>query len=496
MSSEKSPFVSLDQLFTLNQARKQTALLEKRATIEPTHEVTSTLGFHLYVDIRLNLALSAAEEDAAAQKYLDILQEYAAIASRAVDVTGARLLEVQGERLHFLVEASGASDPVATKQLLTLAYSVVNVSYDRLEPMAGSHWAGCKSAAYFGPALVLLSEVGGGSVVSLGRAANEPAKRLSMVDGVTAGHLAIPANALPFYFGAEASTNWMEINLRTPSEGLLRFVENEKRASMADQAFYRGIPKSKLASANADFFASLTSNKRLTPVKVQGFCLKADLDGFSKQVEEAFSKGQPGLIALVNRFREILRLPEAFARSINAHTIILPWAGDCATLLVLPNMGESFSLARGRLPVTAALTWHELPSKTRQFADSMGALKWTLGLAAGDDKEGNEGRMLFAELSAQGRFYRVAAGWSVRRADDGYQASGLRGDDTVVTDRDHSNLTEANKRAFNELTSRFFRAALSALQKARSDAISNATPNNVIKSSVGVTLPTPRPYHN
>lgn len=494
MPSDKSPFVSLDQLFSLNQARKQTALLEKRTTIEPTHEVTSTLGFHLYVDITLNLALSAAEEDAAAQKYLDILQEYAAIASRAVDVTRARLLEVQGERLHFLVEANGTADSAAAKQLLTLAYSVVNVAYERLEPMAGSHWAGCKAAAFFGPALVLLSEVGGGSVVSLGRAANEPAKRLSMVDGVTAAHLAVPANMLPSYFGSEASTQWMEINLRTPSEGLLRFVENEKRASMADQAFYRGIAKAKLASANADFFTSLSSNKRLTPVKVQGFCLKADLDGFSKQVEEAFSKGQPGLIALVNRFREILRLPEEFAKSINARTIILPWAGDCATVLVLPNVGESFSFARSRLPATAALTWHELPAKTRQFSQSMGASKWTLGLAAGDDKEGNEGRMLFVELSAQGHFYRVAAGWSVRRADDGYQAPGLRGDDTVITDRDHIHLTETNKRAFNELTSRFRRATLPALQKARDEAVSNATPHIVTSSSLGLGLPAPRPY--
>lgn len=494
MPSEKSPFVSLDELFSLNQARKQTAFTEKRASVEPTHEVTSTLGFHLYVDITLNLALSAAEEDAAAQKYLDILQEYAAIASCAVDVTRARLLEVQGERLHFLVEASGSADLAATKQLITLAYSVVNVAYDRLEPMAGTHWAGCKAAAYFGPALVLLSDVGGGSVVSLGRAANEPAKRLGMSGCVTAGHLAIPSGFLALYFGADANMNWQEINLLTPGAGLLRFVENEKRATISDRAFYSSLPKAKLASANADFFTSLSGSKRLTPVKIQGLCLKADLDGFSKQVEEAFSKGHPGLIALVNRFREILRLPEEFARSINARTIILPWAGDCATLLVLPNVGESFSFARSRLPVTAALTWHELPGKTRQLAESMGASKWTLGLAAGDDKEGNDGRMLFAELSAQGHFYRVAAGWAVRRADDGYQASGLRGDDTVVTDRDHTHLTDTNKRAFNELTSRFLRATLPALQKARSDAISNATPHIVTSSSVGFGLPTPRPY--
>lgn len=494
MPFDKSPFVSLDELFSLNQARKQTAFTEKRASVEPTHEVTSTLGFHLYVDISLNLALSAAEKDEAAQKFLDILQEYAAIASRAVDVTGARLLEVQGERLHFLVEASGPSDVAAAKRLLTLAYSVVNVAYDRLEPMAGAHWAGCKAAAYFGPALVLLSDVGGGSVVSLGRAANEPAKRLGVVGGVTAGHLAIPGGFLTAYFGPDTNMNWQEINLRTPAAGLLRFVENEKRASMGDKAFYGTSPKAKLASANPDFFKSLTTNNRLSPVKVQGFCFRADLDGFSKQVEEAFNKGREGLIALVDRFRAILRLPEQFSQSINARVIILPWAGDCATLLVLPQPGESFSFARERLPATAALTWHELPAKFRQFGESMGAAKWTVGLAAGDSEEGNDGYMLFTELSAQGRYFRVAAGWAVRRSDDGYQSSGLRGDDTVITDHDYPHLAKPTQKAFSALTSQFFKAPLAALQKDRATAISNATPSLITTSTVGIHVPAPRPH--
>jgi hypothetical protein len=494
MSSQNSPFVTLDQLFALNRSRRETALVEKRAFVEPTREVTSTVGYHLYVNITLNLALSAAEKDAEAQRFLDILQEYAAIASRAVDVTGARLLEVQGERLHFLVEANNEHDLNAVKRLLTLAYSIVNVAYDRLEPMAGTHWAGCKAAAYFGPAIILLSEVGGGSAVSLGRAANAPAKRLSEIGGVSAGHLAIPEAALPHYFGPKAGTSWREINLRTPSEALLRFVENEKRASLNDQQFYGDIPRVKLGSANEAFFDSLNKDTRLAPVKVQGLCLKADLDGFSEQVDEAFAKGSQALVDLVARFRTLLRLPELFAQAINARTILLPWAGDCATILVIPQLNEPFGRASTRLPVTSALTWHELPGKTPEIQLSMGTTKWTLGIAAGDATEGNDGYMLVAELSARGRYYRVAAGWAVRRADDGYQSAGLRGDDSVITDRDHLRLIESYKKAFNQLTSRFFRAGLGALQKARSDAIANATPNIITSSSVGFGLPSPRPH--
>lgn len=494
MPSRNSPFVTLDQLFALNRSRQETALLERRAFVEPTHEVTSTMGHHLYVDITLNLALSAAEKDGDAQRYLDILQEYAAIASRAVDVTGARLLEVQGERLHFLVEAHSEHDLDAAKRLLTLAYSVVNVAYDRLEPMAATNWAGCKAAACFGPAIILLSEVGGGSAVSLGRAANEPAKRLSEIGGVTAGYLAIPGAALPHFFGPNVGNSWQEINLRTPSEALLRFVENEKRASLNDQQFYEGISRVKVESASEAFFDSLNKDMRLAPVKVQGLCLKADLDGFSKQVDEAFAKGPQAIVELVARFRTLLKLPQLFAQSINARTILLPWAGDCATILVIPQSNETFARASTRLPVTSALTWHELPGKAPEIQLSMGTAKWTLGIAAGDAVEGNDGNMLVAELSARGRHYRVAAGWAVRRADDAYQAADLRGDDSVITDRDHLRLIESYRKAFNQLTSRFLRASLGALQKARSDAIANATPNIITSSSVGFALPSPRPH--
>src|SRR5437899_9953594 len=68
-----------------------------------TNPFTDVVGYHVYGELNLKLKLTAAEETADAEKLIKILQEYTAIGEACADESQATLLEVHGERIHFLL---------------------------------------------------------------------------------------------------------------------------------------------------------------------------------------------------------------------------------------------------------------------------------------------------------------------------------------------------------------------------------------------------------
>jgi hypothetical protein len=105
-----------------------------------------------------------------------------------------------------------------------------------------------------------------------------------------------------------------------------RAVFNE-RARQETRNFARGLSEG----------ISLTK----TPVRTRGMCLRADLDGFSKKVEEAFQKGPQAVAALVQEFTSVLQYPIDFAQRLGRPIIELPWAGDCCTIFIQPAFHET-----------------------------------------------------------------------------------------------------------------------------------------------------------
>lgn len=463
--------------------------------------VAPTTGFHVYADITLNLNLAAAEDTAAADRYIRVLREYANIASVAAQISGASLLEVQGERLHFLIEeAVSQSLPSAEgwAQLLALAHTIVELAYERIEPLAKDDWRGCKVAADYGRAILLTSTCGGGSVVSLGPAANNPAKKLNWGGGVRAEHLAFPGRLGSTLPHGDVERGWRQINVRTPSQELRnRFnidLTQSVRQRLADKPASHNIAFSVQRNVQ-QLFQALEKNSLAQPYQVQAFCFRADLDGFSKQVEGAFEEGPIAILELAYRFSAILDCPKKFAESINARVIELPWAGDCATVLLVPSEGESFNSARSYMPAQAACKWHEELSTYIGRSSRTPSLKWVVGVAAGDESEGSDGQMLVEELVADGRRFRVIAGWPARRSNDAYQSENTLAGYTVLTKIDLRHLAPAIAEKFHELNADFSYARRNDLGvgiMARSD---EANVTNLVGSKSVLTLPKPKPYH-
>jgi len=440
------------------------------------------VGFHAYGDLGLNLRLAAPEEDHAADKYLEILEEYAHVAEDCALQADAALLEVQGERLHFLMPAPELTDD-AILNLLRFSIALTQTIYARIEPLAGRDWSGFKMAADHGRAIIISTgRDGEDSVVSLGPAANTPAKRLA--HGVSAGHLALPkrltgrSRLLVGGVAHRETHAWTEINVKTPAQFLQPAVDVALLKRMKEAA--SGVPthfssqRPSVKWASADQFANTNHATVADPIEVQGLCLRADLDGFSAQVQKAFDTGSEQAIrALVERFMLIMQLPEHFAKRMDRAIISLPWAGDCATQLILLKPGESYEDIRRFLPPTSSIAWQSSnghpDQRLEEIRRAVQTARWSVGIAGGDEDEGSSGRMLVANIRTRTRTFLVAAGWNVRRSLDAQQASHVQAEDTVVHITDCEALSAEFRQVFHDLpdVAIFRRASLSALIAAR-----------------------------
>src|SRR5688572_26312111 len=99
-STVKTPSVSVDDVLAQFGSREHRSTFTQNSQ----HGVAFATGFHVYADIGVTLPLSGAEDTSATQRFLELLGEFAIIGEGAAEVSKARLLEVQGERLHFLLE--------------------------------------------------------------------------------------------------------------------------------------------------------------------------------------------------------------------------------------------------------------------------------------------------------------------------------------------------------------------------------------------------------
>src|SRR3954452_12751605 len=179
-------------------------------------------GFHVYSDLGLNLPLSAAEEDANARLYLEILQDYASIADVCSRKVNAHVLEIQGTRIHLLLPEDHLNVD-SFRRLFAFCISFTRTVYAKIKPKAGEHWDGFCLASDHGPTVLLGSDCGGGSLVSLGPAANKPAKRLGQSPKVKSGHCAVRREVLLSSFDVPGRDTWLDINVLEPAPLVANF---------------------------------------------------------------------------------------------------------------------------------------------------------------------------------------------------------------------------------------------------------------------------------
>lgn len=446
-------------------------------------------GFHIYNRLGLNLRLSAAEDDKSATRYLRTLEAYTRIIDEAAKAWGVTILEVQGEVMHCLLP-SDTPNPTSIRRVIGFCSSVTQAVYEVIPKIAGQAFDGFKSAADHGRSIVIgLSD--NMSVVSLGPCANAPAKQLP---NVTAAHLSMRREHLEVVGRTGERSNWVEVNVLTPSEQTSGWFNSEPAYAQIRTFCAQHLWEFKEASERSIAFGlrSFNFSTSSAPARFQGFFFRADQDGFSKQVETAFAAGQDQekkIQQLVEGFRETVQRSLAFNQATSWPCIWLPWAGDCANVILLPRDSQTYAAMREKAGVIAPKAWHELWTK-------MGSnTRWAVGMAGGNGEEGNDGLVLVATMYAAGRSFPIAAGWGVRRSADAYQAYGVRGEDTVIPVVDRMALEKVYQEAFKSLDSRFDRATLLRLQEAEKKKSEQLSPRVISYTPAAATLiPPSRPF--
>lgn len=427
--------------------------LENRQTRYGT-PYTNTKGYHFYGHLDLSLRLSAAEDDRPAKKYLEILQAFTTVAERAGKEFDLVIFEVQGERIHLFLETEDG--PGQRQNIIDFA-RVWNAGVNEVvKPKAGTDFKSFSMAADFGSTLVVLSSGEDESIVSLGNAANRPAKHLSRWQGPRNGHLKLNVASLrPDGENADAVWEDHDVSEVPPSvaRGLTKALLNRVTESIDTTV-------SNYMELSAKELAPVSDVPVQSPLKKQGFAFRADYDGFSARVQAAMAAPEQAQQALVDEFAQIMRqVPQDFANGIKGTVTIFPWAGDCANLFIEAEV--DYETAQTSLPARAAHTWHKNAKSYKGLRPSEGPHKWAVGVLGGED-----GATLVARVQTEHRHFPVAAGWGWGRSIDAYQASGVGAEDTVISLEDRKALDDQYAEPFKELDTRFEKAGYEALDKA------------------------------
>src|SRR4051812_26403662 len=108
----------------------------KSAVDQRMFNYTDGMGYHAYAEVKLNLDLIAAEEPKDALKCVELLEDFTSISVKAAALVNARVLEVQGNTIHFFLPAASILESNLL-QLLAFSAALTQTVYNQLKPAAG-----------------------------------------------------------------------------------------------------------------------------------------------------------------------------------------------------------------------------------------------------------------------------------------------------------------------------------------------------------------------
>ena len=162
------------------------------------------------------------------------------------------------------------------------------------------------------------------------------------------GHLALRAELALFcpeikdVTGRYSVSSWIEVDVKdrpmliqksANSTILEETIANAKSARL-------GLAGRQSVALSGRRLSSLIQDapRSKTQPFVQGFILRAGLDGFTRRVDAAFSSHDPQAVQrLVVEFLQIMKIPDAFEDYVGRPIIRLPWAGDCYNAIFVPK---------------------------------------------------------------------------------------------------------------------------------------------------------------
>lgn len=361
----------------------------------PREGVTSTFpGDHVYVMLRLRPRFTTSAANCDRRKHIRMLTKLAQGVRAIVHEYDGALLEVQGPVVHaFIPNEDGSPDDAAAVSFAIQAFVESQIRND-----AGDDFIKALVSFCHGPTIFVASEDshGDNSIVSLAPAANAPAKVLWKEEEALANGSVIKV---------ETNGKWHVIN----QFGVPAAMQKSAREMVAN--FATNLEDVVVVNAKALSVPSPGSKDSPTaeePLASFSISFRADMDGFTRQVEDAFDRGRDAVDSLAAHFLEIMRHARTFC--IEQECVHLPWAGDCFNLLISFDEREEFQVAKKRRILEIA----------RQFNEHMGekfpSVKWAFSHAGGSLENAQVCNTLVCRIAVGHTTLLLATGLPVERS--------------------------------------------------------------------------------
>lgn len=447
---------------------------------------------HVYIKLDFKPQYENARTAEDAGGFLRSVARAGITAHRLAEQYGGVLMEVQGSLLHVAMPpgAPGVRSGVSFAGDLHKAYS--RVFDDR-----SSRVEGWRMTIDTGRTLVVAGTGvhGDESWVSLGSAANHPAKYLY-------AQLELPEqdrDLKRFYVGErDASTGrWRTSALQSLSSVRTRDAEAIAEETRREVVQVRSYSMREAVGEALGRVAPVGTPTAEQPSVYFGWVMRADLDGFTKRVD-ACIHDDVKLRDLASEFYTIMNEAARFTALHRESLVQLPWAGDNFTAAaVFPNL-PGYEQAAPRRLIELSLDFEKEMDGTAKVSGFGG---WAHGVAGGEVHGNSRGNVFIGSVEVRGRRFLVGAGEGFGRSAQAFGDINPKAGDLVLYEPDWQRLDGSYQKVFSEkaVTRRFqnstlFRSArVEALRKAR--AWKEAAPAAVkvtVPTSV-ITVPT-RPY--
>lgn len=459
----------------------------------PIHHVNLV---HCYVRLDLDHEVECAGTKEDALRYLNAVADASTIVHQVAGQPefAGLLLEAQGATIHAGIPNQGNYRETA----VAFAAAVHCVLGQRMA--AHPCVKGWRMATDAGQTLVIVSPDvhGDHSLVSIGNAANRPAKHLYQ-------QLSVPEEVrqLKKYrlavrtFGAD---QWEHIDLqhipvsRTVAlqyENLKSKIEYRVQLSRSGESERAGIAAQAQPVVPAGDPDAPTATR---PAQHHGWVMRADLDGFTAQVEVCFDQTDR-LNEMALWFADLMDSAASFVNLHAESMVQLPWAGDNFTVAVVYENKDQYNKARAERLVNHALDFDD---ETREM---LGDKRWAYGVCGGEVHGNAVGNVFIGSVEFDGIRFLLGAGVGFARSLQAFADIKPAGGMIEIMGDDYQLLADLYKPGFGpakktdeSVSSLFKEGSVSALGDARDD---EATSDRSIKVQTAPTVTTPlliKPY--
>lgn len=438
-------------------------------------------GHHIYVMIKVKPPTENSAVNIDRKRHLELLGELTLGVRDIVRDSEGALLEAQGPVIHCFVPDSSGSESVALKVITNIGIFTQTIFMKHY----GDEVEKIVIAQGHGDSLFVnsLSKQRDHSIVSIAPSANYSAKELWKNEKTS-------QNGDVFLVGKNSDVR------RTNVSYLLADKKVDSKQLDANFSNARGMVKISAANASLPDSNSPESPTLEEPHESYSISFRADMDGFTAKVADAFKQGQDDVYQLGELFYDVMVQARDFCKEYDL--VQMPWAGDCFNALIMHDCDdrEAYQEKRKNTIINIAVEFETYMK--RKFPE----INWAFSTAAGDLENAQKCNLLVARLELDGINLLVSAGKPVVRSLRGLVSESPTAGRGVLWREDATMLEKNYRQILKEcLGGENFRHY--SLAEARVAAAKNASHSrrpvysNVVAQTTGsIMTPKTRPYSN